>query len=291
MPEPRFSEPQMQDALTRYDETPLDQLPIARVTEAADRLFGQINYDQLTGLYNRNAFTEVVDDMTRHIPPGHTVRVAKFDLDNFKALNDGAGHDIGDRALDYTATRMVSDYARSSDVMAHGSRSRDPTAPVSRLGGDEFAAAYYVPIMPDQHPAHQRKPEIIELPHTVSPAEQLPVDAQTVRFMNNWQQGIQQDEVLRGSGIGITAGVADYKPGDSVATLLTEADGALTINKYTGKAMGIVNRAEASQDLNDLITTYQTLQASALRVPEVLPYAIRQVADKLGQPLPPELNI
>jgi diguanylate cyclase (GGDEF)-like protein/PAS domain S-box-containing protein len=86
----------------------------------------QARTDPLTGLLNRRAF---LDELARRIDrleaegmPGALLFV---DLDNFKVLNDLAGHDAGDEALRLTA-QLLRAKTRPTDLVA-------------RLGGDEFA--------------------------------------------------------------------------------------------------------------------------------------------------------
>lgn len=80
--------------------------------------------DQLTGLPNRRAFIDALENLERR---GHdrAVAVAMLDLDGFKAINDTLGHATGD-ALLAAVSRRLSDIVRPGDMLA-------------RLGGDEFA--------------------------------------------------------------------------------------------------------------------------------------------------------
>jgi diguanylate cyclase (GGDEF)-like protein len=57
---------------------------------------------------------------------GKSVCIAVFDLDHFKQVNDGFGHDAGDQVLQSFAGALRS-AVRENDVVA-------------RLGGEEFAA-------------------------------------------------------------------------------------------------------------------------------------------------------
>ncbi len=79
--------------------------------------------DPLTRLPNRASFVETLD--RRLADPDRPVSVLFVDLDNFKSINDGAGHHIGDLAIQHAGARM-SKVLREGDVAA-------------RLGGDEFA--------------------------------------------------------------------------------------------------------------------------------------------------------
>lgn len=90
-----------------------------------DRLLRWSLTDSLTGLPNRRAFFDALD---RTLAAGRRRRqptaVVAIDLDEFKRVNDTAGHVAGDLALVEVARRL-----------AAVSRSEDTTA---RLGGEEF---------------------------------------------------------------------------------------------------------------------------------------------------------
>jgi diguanylate cyclase (GGDEF)-like protein len=101
-----------------------------RDTEAAhvDRLRVQASLDDLTGVLNRRAFFERLDDeltRARHRRSDGPVTLVLFDLDHFKAINDAHGHPAGDAAL-VAFTQVLEKNVRSSDA-------------VGRVGGDEFA--------------------------------------------------------------------------------------------------------------------------------------------------------
>lgn len=94
------------------------------VSEAHGELTARASTDPLTGLANRSAFTAALESALA-APPGSDVSVLFVDLDGFKAINDGFGHQAGDQVLVEVATRLRR-AARPGDVCA-------------RLGGDEFA--------------------------------------------------------------------------------------------------------------------------------------------------------
>jgi diguanylate cyclase (GGDEF)-like protein len=83
-------------------------------------------HDPLTALPNRLLFEDrlgqALDEGRR---AGHGVCLYYIDLDNFKEVNDGLGHQAGDLLLRHVADRLRK-VLRSSDLLA-------------RLGGDEFA--------------------------------------------------------------------------------------------------------------------------------------------------------
>ena len=82
-------------------------------------------HDALTGLPNRVLFRERVTDAIRQARRNQNqVAVLFIDLDHFKGINDSLGHQIGDRLLQLTASRLRR-CLREGDGVA-------------RLGGDEF---------------------------------------------------------------------------------------------------------------------------------------------------------
>jgi diguanylate cyclase (GGDEF)-like protein/PAS domain S-box-containing protein len=85
------------------------------------------DHDSLTGLLNRRGFMEGLRrELRRMERRGEYGALLLLDLDNFKAVNDTAGHLAGDHVLRATA-----------DVLRRRLRSTDV---IGRLGGDEFAA-------------------------------------------------------------------------------------------------------------------------------------------------------
>ena len=79
--------------------------------------------DDLTGLANRRGYHAYLD--SRPEPADHDgYAVLMVDVDHFKAVNDGFGHDVGDLVLARIAG-ILAEHVRGSDLAA-------------RLGGDEF---------------------------------------------------------------------------------------------------------------------------------------------------------
>ncbi|HTX30586.1 MAG TPA: EAL domain-containing protein [Solirubrobacteraceae bacterium] len=90
-----------------------------------ERLRYLAEYDQLTGLSNRQRFEEELKrELARAGRYSHSGALLSIDLDSFKSTNDFAGHAAGDAVLGAVA-RTLKRRFRSSDVVA-------------RLGGDEF---------------------------------------------------------------------------------------------------------------------------------------------------------
>jgi diguanylate cyclase (GGDEF)-like protein len=89
------------------------------------RLAYQATHDALTGLHNRAAVNEFLEQaLARCGRSGQPLAVLFIDLDDFKRANDTHGHAVGDAILKQIALRMTQ-AARRGDFLA-------------RLGGDEF---------------------------------------------------------------------------------------------------------------------------------------------------------
>lgn len=85
----------------------------------------QANYDNLTGLPNRNLFLDRINvALTKAQRENKQLALLMIDLDRFKWINDTLGHKAGDIMLQETAKRLKNS-VRNSDTVA-------------RLGGDEF---------------------------------------------------------------------------------------------------------------------------------------------------------
>ena len=83
------------------------------------------HYDRLTGLPNRTLFADRFNQVLWASERNRTqFAVLYCDLDGFKAVNDGLGHDAGDELL-VAIARAMEAVVRKSDTVA-------------RLGGDEF---------------------------------------------------------------------------------------------------------------------------------------------------------
>ncbi|MGI8609271.1 MAG: putative bifunctional diguanylate cyclase/phosphodiesterase [Candidatus Dormibacteria bacterium] len=93
--------------------------------ELGDQLRHQATYDPLTNLPNRSLFRDRIEiARTALHGRGGSCAVLLVDLDNFQAINDAAGHVVGDAILMETAQRLERSL-RHDDAAA-------------RLGGDEF---------------------------------------------------------------------------------------------------------------------------------------------------------
>lgn len=93
--------------------------------ELIDEMYRSSKTDLLTGLLNRRAFEERLDEefsvVRRH---GLSSCLAILDIDHFKAINDTWGHDAGDQVLRRLAA-LLQEEVRTGDL-------------VGRWGGEEF---------------------------------------------------------------------------------------------------------------------------------------------------------
>ncbi len=107
--------------------TVADQLTVGvKQAHLLAQLKQQALTDELTGCYNRRAFElQLERDLHLATRMRQPVSLIMIDLDNFKQINDRAGHDAGDSAL-----RIIADGLREE------LRAVDTAV---RFGGDEFA--------------------------------------------------------------------------------------------------------------------------------------------------------
>jgi diguanylate cyclase len=100
-----------------------------RVAAAEQELHYLANTDPVTGLANRRAtyrwLEQAIEAQREAGTGGGQLAVLLIDLDNFKVVNDTAGHAAGDVLLRHVAAALAS-IMRATDL-------------VGRIGGDEFA--------------------------------------------------------------------------------------------------------------------------------------------------------
>lgn len=115
----------LKQRLNRYDLERSVRYAIER-KRTEQRLVQLAHVDSLTGLANRACIWDKIEHaVARLARSGSQLAVMLLDLDHFKAVNDGLGHDAGDELLRQVSQRMLA-CVRECDTVA-------------RLGGDEFA--------------------------------------------------------------------------------------------------------------------------------------------------------
>ncbi len=93
--------------------------------QAEERVRFMAHHDGLTGLPNRSLIDDRLNQSILHAERNEeNFAVAFIDLDGFKMVNDGLGHNAGDELLRLVGERMVACVRRSDTV--------------GRFGGDEF---------------------------------------------------------------------------------------------------------------------------------------------------------
>lgn len=159
------------------------------------------DHDDLTGLLNRRVITNVLKKLkARADRTGEPFSICILDLDKFKDVNDAFGHLTGDRVLVEFAETMSKEL-RGMDLIAHG------TPSFGRYGGEEF---------------------ILLLPRTgLKGAEQC------AERLRERQDRRQQHSVT--PPCTLSAGVAAYRPGEDIESLLRRADRALYAAKHGGR--------------------------------------------------------
>ena len=160
--------------------------------------------DQLTGLTNRRAMHELLDDKLSKVGPDDNLAIAIFDIDFFKKVNDTYGHDAGDEVLKRFSTKLV------------GVGTSMIGADAARWGGEEFLLML-IPLR--KLSLEQFKAEVIEIVEKI-------------------RRSVRADQVdYKGQRIQITmtAGVAFYRYGDDEKEFFKEADELLYYGKEHGR--------------------------------------------------------
>lgn len=176
------------------------QRMVANLRASEDRLVHQATHDALTSLANRALFRERVTRATKMATTGRSVAVMYIDLDNFKDVNDGLGHDAGDKLLSTVAERLLN-ATRGCDTVA-------------RLGGDEFAI----------------------LLRGVREQADVAIVAERVARSLEEPLGVGGTDVRVGASIGIAFG----GPATAADDLLRQADAAMYAAKHGGKGRHVI---------------------------------------------------
>ncbi|MGJ8679093.1 putative bifunctional diguanylate cyclase/phosphodiesterase [Paraglaciecola sp.] len=87
--------------------------------------------DVLTGCYNRRGITQWAENKLSNMYSNGSISIFYFDLDDFKKVNDGHGHNIGDQLLCQFTKRVLASlkHYKNTEIRYR----------VARLAGDEFA--------------------------------------------------------------------------------------------------------------------------------------------------------
>lgn len=154
-------------------------------------------HDALTDLPNRVLLMDRLTQLlaTRNRSP-HPIAVMFLDLDGFKQVNDGLGHDAGDEVLKTVAHRLLA-LLRTADTVA-------------RLGGDEFVVLL-------DNPEHREA--VAHIAERIVTSVNLPIQ------IGN-----------KPAHVGCSIGIAWHlEQGTSAGALLKIADAAMYVAKAAGK--------------------------------------------------------
>ncbi|MEY2571534.1 MAG: hypothetical protein QOE63_1884, partial [Acidimicrobiaceae bacterium] len=199
---------------------------------AEDELSHQAFHDPLTGLANRALFRDRLEHAQQRLARlGEDPVVVYLDLDGFKNVNDGLGHEAGDDLLRVVAVRLLG-AVRTGDTVA-------------RLGGDEFAI-------------------LIEASaHAVDEATTL-----ADRCLQALSAPIKLGDQT--AKISASIGIAIGDPDATSTSLLRNADVAMYRAKTSGKAQWIlfdpIMRAAADERLQLETDLARALELHELRV-------------------------
>ena len=179
-----------------------------KLTEELDQVRVLSLTDELTGLSNRRAFLRRLDDEIDRAQRDKTpLTVALIDLDHFKEVNDTYGHHVGDEMLRTYAKEILSIFRRYDMV--------------ARYGGEEFA---------------------VLLPNT----DREGAVRAFIKIQNKTRETFFISE---GDNIPVStfsAGLAIYKPGELLDSLIERVDKALYKAKRAGR-----DRIEFDSDIQD----------------------------------------
>jgi two-component system cell cycle response regulator len=170
-----------------------------REIDAKNKLLEEMAHtDSLTGLPNRRAIEEWANRQLRGAARhGYPLWVVHADLDSFKTINDGFGHEAGDQVLREFAT-ILKENVRASDISG-------------RTGGDEF---------------------ILVLTHVQEDQIQLTVERLRARFASKkFAFGGQSISITASFG---ACGFQGKKPPE-LSDLVRQADKALYDAKRAGR--------------------------------------------------------
>jgi len=163
--------------------------------------------DPLTTLSNRKFFDNAIERLIKNsAATNEPLSVILTDIDHFKKFNDTYGHLTGDQVLRLVAVSLKHN-VKGADIAA-------------RYGGEEFA---------------------VVLPNT-----QL---AQAITVADHIRRAVQSKELMRrstGETLGrvtISLGVAQWRLGDDVASILERADSCLYAAKAAGRNCVIAETA------------------------------------------------
>ena len=161
-----------------------------------ERLRELATTDALTGTLNRRRLFEVAEEeIARVARYERPLCVAMLDLDHFKQINDRFGHAVGDEALRLTGAALRAQLRRQDQV--------------GRYGGEEMLV-----ILPET--TIDAAQQVLERTRVAIEAMRLAVEAERVK-------------------VTVSAGLVEWRPGETLTEILRRADEALYAAKASGR--------------------------------------------------------
>ncbi|HHI82714.1 MAG TPA: EAL domain-containing protein, partial [Rhizobiales bacterium] len=196
---------------------------VTAVKRSQDRLLADAVRDRVTGLPNRALFIDRLERaMRRAAARGmDELFVLVIDLDRFKNVNDGLGHEVGDSLLNVTGSRLA--------------RMIGPDDTLARLAGDQFGI-----IFNGETPSR----EIIAVADNIRQIVAVPIN-------------VRPREIFLTASIG----VAQFEPGrDDPEELVKNAEIALYEAKRHGKDQIEFFRSDMLDDRSQLVALESDLR-------------------------------
>jgi GGDEF domain-containing protein len=196
------------------------QAGIERIARRAER-------DQLTNSYNRQSILELVGrERARADRSGESLCLCLLDIDHFKDMNDRFGHQAGDRILAAFA-RRVRGALRTMDVLNSGGL---PAEIAGGLGGSPAGGGADDRVGPAGRSAFGRvggEEFIVLLPDTSLRGALRCAERVRKAVVRRPFDGLHQ--------VTVSIGIAEYRPGETVSSLIGRADQALYAAKHAGR--------------------------------------------------------
>ncbi len=200
------------------------QKEVADRTEAEERIRHLACYDSLTGLPNRQLFTDrlttCLENMKRQ--KGYAA-VLFIDIDDFKHINGIHGHNIGDSLLKEIGIR-INNSIRDNDSVSRQNRNKVEPSSFSRISGDEF---------------------VILISNMRAPQDAAIVIQRLMEAMSQPFQ-LKDHEILITMSIGVAICPGD---GQDAATIVKNADTAM----YNAKKKGGDNYQFYTESIHEII--------------------------------------
>lgn len=172
------------------------QSKVRELTMEMSQLSQVVQQDYLTGALNRRGMEDAFErEFSRAERTGTPLSVAVMDVDYFKKLNDGLGHDAGDKALQHLV-RVTREALRPTDILA-------------RYGGEEF-----VIILPET-----------DIEEGINVMQRVQRDLTRNIFLHDNQKIL----------ITFSAGVAQRQAEEHQAQIIKRADEAMYRAKHAGR--------------------------------------------------------